>query len=150
MITASTELVTLAAGPVFGGAGTAGLALADGIVLLAGLRGSDRVKLNRDKAAALGIGMGTLSAAADTVLSQIGQGSAQIPTSLVTGGTFGSIGMGGVALAVTGVIFLFDWKKLIVPAFLGTGAGVIYAEAGGIWSIGHNAILALGKAVGAL
>ncbi|WP_424862152.1 hypothetical protein [Streptomyces sp. MMS24-I29] len=151
MISESTELVTLAAaGPVFGGAGTAGLALADGIVLLAGLRGSDRVRLDRDKAAILGIGMGTLSAAADTVLSQIGEGSAQIPTSLIQGGTFGDIGMGGTAICLTAVIFLFKWKKLIIPAFLGTGAGVIYAEAGGIWSIAHNAVLALAKGVGAL
>ncbi|MFD8417550.1 hypothetical protein ACFV2Q_38455 [Streptomyces sp. NPDC059650] len=142
--------VVMAAGPLLGGAGTSGLALANGVVLLAGLRGSDRVKLNRDKAGLLGIGLGTLSSTANTVLSQFSDGAAQIPTALVQGGAFGSVGMGGVALSLTATIFLFKWKKLIIPAFLGTGAGVIYAEAGGIWAIGQNVLLMAANAVGAL
>ncbi|GGZ27789.1 hypothetical protein [Streptomyces nitrosporeus] len=142
--------VAMAAGPVFGGAGTAGLALTNGIVLLAGLRGSDRVQLTRDKAGALGIGLGVLSSTADTVLSQLSEGSAQVPTALIQDGAFGDIGMGGVALGLTAVIFLFRWKKLIIPAFLGTGAGVVYSQAGGIWSIGQNLILMTAGAVGAL
>ncbi|MFD9757972.1 hypothetical protein [[Kitasatospora] papulosa] len=148
-ITLSADVV-MAAGPVLGSVGTSSLALTSGIVLLAGLRGSNRVKLNRDKAGALGIGLGILSSTADTVLSQLSEGAAQVPTSLIQGGAFGDIGMGGVALALTTIIFVFDWKKLIIPAFLGTGAGVIYSQAGGIWGIGQNLILMTAGAVGAL
>ncbi|WP_327436132.1 hypothetical protein OG279_26195 [Streptomyces sp. NBC_01201] len=148
-VTLSADVV-MAAGPMLGGVGTSGLALANGIVLLAGLRGSDRVNLDRDKAGALGIGLGILSSTADTVLSQLSEGAAQVPTSLVQGGAFGNVGMGGTALALTATIFLFRWKKLIIPAFLGTGAGVIYSQAGGIWGIGQNLILMTAGAVGAL
>ncbi|MEU4732933.1 hypothetical protein [Streptomyces sp. NPDC023588] len=142
--------VVMAAGPILGGAGTSGIALTNGIVLLAGLRGSDRVKLDRDKAGGLGIGLGILSATANTALGQLSDAAAQLPTQLVQGGMFGNVGMGGVALSLTATIFLFKWKKLIVPAFLGIGAGVIYSEAGGIWGIVHNGILLLAQSVGAL
>ncbi|WP_228995087.1 hypothetical protein [Streptomyces sp. DH8] len=148
-ITLAADTV-LAAGPVLGGVSTSGLALTNGIVLLAGLRGSDRVKLNRDKAGLLGIGLGVLSSTADTVLSQLSEGAAQVPTSLIQGGAFGEVGMGAVALSLTATIFIFDWKKLIIPAFLGTGAGVIYSQAGGIWGIAQNLILMAAGAVGAL
>ncbi|MFD9781903.1 hypothetical protein ACFWZS_34115 [[Kitasatospora] papulosa] len=148
-ITLSADVV-MAAGPMLGGVGTSGLALTNGIILLAGLRGSDRVNLDRDKAGALGIGLGILSSTADTVLSQLSEGAAQVPTSLVQGGAFGNVGMGGTALGLTAVIFLFRWKKLVIPAFLGTGAGVIYSQAGGIWGIGQNLILMTAGAVGAL
>ncbi|MFE9259146.1 hypothetical protein [Streptomyces sp. NPDC006879] len=140
----------LAAGPILGGAGTSGLAAFNGIVLLAGLRGSDRVKLNRDKAAGLGIGLGILSATADTALGQMSDAAAQLPTQLLQGGAFGNMGIGGVALGVTAIAFLFKWKKLIIPAFLGVGAGVIYSQAGGIWGIAHDGLLMMAQSVGAL
>lgn len=142
--------VVLAAGGGLGGAGTSGLALTNGIVLLAGLRGSKRVKLNRDKAGGLGIGLGILSATAGTALGQLSNAAAEVPKTLIQGGTFGDMTLGGTALALTAVIFLFDWKKLWIPAALGIGAGVIYSEAGGIWGIIHNGILMLAQTVGAL
>ncbi|MFB9594036.1 hypothetical protein [Streptomyces racemochromogenes] len=142
--------VVMAAGSVLGGAGTSGIALTNGIVLLAGLRGSDRVKLNRDKAGLFGIALGTLSSTADTVLTQFSHGVAEVPTALIQGGAFGNVGMGGVALSLTATIFLFKWKKLVVPALLGTGAGVIYAQAGGIWSVGQNMLLMAVNSLGAL
>ncbi|MFC8267796.1 hypothetical protein ACFUIZ_18995 [Streptomyces cinereoruber] len=142
--------VVLAAGPVFGSLGTGGLALGTGITLLAGLRGSDRVNLNRDKAGALGIGFGTLASAAGAMFASLAHGIAEIPTSLIQGDAFGNIGMGGVALAVTATTFLFKWKRLIWPAFLGISAGVIYGQAGGIWAIGHNLVLKVVDSMGAL
>ncbi|MFJ7258225.1 hypothetical protein ACIQWV_38305 [Streptomyces sp. NPDC098085] len=147
-MTVAADVVT-AVGPM-AGAGTSGLALTNGLVLLAGLRGSDRVKLDRDKAGVLGIGLGILSSTADTVIGQFSDGAAQVPTSLIQGGAFGDITMGGTALALTVTIFLFRWKKLIIPAFLGTGAGVIYSQAGGAWAIGQNLVLMTAGAVGAL
>ncbi|MCY0923209.1 hypothetical protein OS965_34595 [Streptomyces sp. H27-G5] len=148
-LTIATDVV-LAAGGGLGGAGTSGIALTNGIVLLAGLRGSKRVKLNRDKAGGLGIGLGVLSATAGAALSQLSSAAAEIPKSLIAGGTFGNMSLGGTALALTAVIFLFEWKKLWIPAALGIGAGVIYANAGGIWGIVYNGILMAANAVGAL
>lgn len=148
-LTLATDVV-LAAGGGLGGAGTSGIALTNGIVLLAGLRGSKRVKLNRDKAGGLGIGLGVLGATAGTALSQLSTSAAEIPKSLIAGGTFGDMSMGGTALALTAIIFLFDWKKLWIPAGLGIAAGVIYAQAGGIWGIVHNGILMTARAIGAL
>ncbi|WP_331718569.1 hypothetical protein OHU23_41260 (plasmid) [Streptomyces virginiae] len=142
--------VVIAAGPVLGGVGTSGLAFANGVVLLAGLRGSKRVKLDRDRAGGFGIGFGILSATANTALSQLTNAAAELPKSLIQGGMFGNIGLGGTALGLTLIIFLFDWKKLWIPSFLGIGAGVIYSEAGGIWGIVHNALLLAAQAVGAL
>ncbi|MFI5867263.1 hypothetical protein [Streptomyces sp. NPDC051546] len=142
--------VVMAAGAGLGGAGTSGIALTNGIVLLAGLRGSDRVKLNRDKAGMLGIALGVLSATANTALGQLGDAASALPTGLIQGGWFGDITLGGTALSLTAIIFLFKWKKLFIPAFLGIGAGVIYAEAGGIWGIVHNGILMAAQSVGAL
>ncbi|MFC8494730.1 hypothetical protein ACFUJU_28840 [Streptomyces sp. NPDC057235] len=144
------DTVVIAAGPVFGSLGTSGLALGTGITLLAGLRGSDRVKLDRDKAGALGIGFGTLGSAAGDMWASLTQGIAAVPTSLVQGDAFGNIGMGGVALAITATTFLFKWKRLLWPALLGISAGVIYGQAGGIWAIGHNLVLKVVDSVGAL
>ncbi|MEV6574831.1 hypothetical protein [Streptomyces sp. NPDC051577] len=142
--------VVMAAGPNIVGVGTSGLALTNGIVLLAGLRGSDRVKLDRDRSGMLGIGLGILSATADTVLTQISEGSAKISTELIQGGAFGNVPLAGAALALTATIFLFRWKKMIIPSFLGTGAGVIYIQAGGVWAIAPNLVLAGANAIGAL
>lgn len=142
--------VVIAAGPVLGGVGTSGLAFTNGVVLLAGLRGSKRVKLDRDRAGGLGIALGILSATANTALSQLTNAAAELPKSLIQGGTFGDIGLGGTALGLTAIIFLFEWKRLWIPSFLGIGAGVIYSEAGGIWGIVHNALILGAQAVGAL
>jgi hypothetical protein len=146
----ATDVVLAAGGAGLGGAGTSGIAVTNGIVLLAGLRGSKRVKLNRDKAAGLGIGLGVLGATAGAALSQLSKAAAEIPTSLLQGGTFGNMSLGGTALALTAIIFLFDWKKLWIPSLLGISAGVIYANAGGIWGIVYNGILMTAQSVGAL
>jgi hypothetical protein len=148
-LTIATDVV-LAAGGGLGGAGTSGIALTNGIVLLAGLRGSKRVKLDRDKAGGLGLGLGMLSATANTALGQFSDAAAELPKSLIQGGIFGDMTLGGTALALTAIIFLFEWKKLWIPALLGIGAGVIYSEAGGIWGIVHNGVLMIAQQVGAL
>lgn len=127
-----------------------GLALTNGIVILAGLRGSDRISLNRDKAGGLGIAFGTLSIAAGSMWGTVAKGISQVPTALIQGDTFGHIGLGGVALALTVTTFVFKWKRLMWPTLLGVSAGVIYAEAGGMWAIGHNVALKFAAAVASL
>lgn len=142
--------VALAAGPVFGSIGISGLTLATGLLLLLGLRGSDRMKLNRDKAGAFGIAFGTLAVAAGNLWGDVVKGISDVPTSLIQGSGLGDIGLGGVAVALTILTFFPSWKRLIWPALLGISAGVIYGQAGGIWGIGVGLVLKLAGIVGGL
>ncbi len=135
---------------VLGIVGLPGLALTNGIFILAGLRGSDRIKLDRDKAGGLGIAFGTLGVAAGSMWETVTKGISQIPIGLIQGDTFGNVGLGGAALALTVTTFVFKWKRLVWPTLLGVSAGVIYAQAGGMWAIGHNVALKLAAAVASL
>ncbi|MFE1545837.1 hypothetical protein ACFW61_36015 [Streptomyces microflavus] len=148
-VLAATDVV-IAAGPVLGSVGISGLTLATGLLLLLGLRGSDRVSLDRDKAGGFGIGFGTLAVAAGDLWGSVVKGISEVPTSLIQGGGMGNIGMGGIALALTILTFFPKWKRLIWPALLGISAGVIYGQAGGIWGIGVGLVLKLASIVGAL
>ncbi|MFJ7786882.1 hypothetical protein ACIQY8_30170 [Streptomyces albidoflavus] len=150
MTAETTTTVVMAAGPILGSVGMSGLTLTTGIALLAGLRGSDRVSLNRDSAGGIGIVFGTLAMAAGTVWREVATGVASVPTALVQGDAFGSIGIGGVALACTALTFLPKWRRPIWPALLGIADGVLYAQAGGIWAIGHNLALKIATIFGAL
>ncbi|MEU5499916.1 hypothetical protein [Streptomyces griseofuscus] len=146
----TVNTVVIAAGPILGSVGMSGLTLTTGMVMLAGLRGSDRVKLDRDKAGGVGIALGTFGGAAGALWASLTTGVAAVPTSLIQGTVGGNIGLGGVALGLTAWTFLFKWKRLVWPGLLGISAGVIYGQAGGIWAIGHNLVLKLAAAVGAM
>ncbi|WP_030606247.1 hypothetical protein [Streptomyces achromogenes] len=150
MTTPETFNTVIAAGPILGSVGTSGLTLTTGMVMLAGLRGSDRVKLDRDKAGGIGIALGTFGGAAGDLWADLTSGVAEVPTSLIQGTFTGNMGLGGVALALTGWTFLFKWRRLIWPSLLGISAGVVYGQAGGIWAIGHNLVLRIASAVGAM
>ncbi|MFE1131387.1 hypothetical protein [Streptomyces sp. CBG9] len=146
---ATIDTVTIA-GPVLGTVGMPGFALATGLVLLAGLRGSDRVRLDRDKAGGLGIALGTFSVAAGSVWATFAHGVAQGPVSVLQGGTFGNVGVGATAIAIMATTFLFRWKKLIVPAALGIAGGVVAGQAGGIWGFFHGLALKGAELLGSL
>ncbi|MFJ4880885.1 hypothetical protein ACIP93_37545 [Streptomyces sp. NPDC088745] len=146
---AATDVV-LAAGPILGSVGISGLTLTTGMLLLMGLRGSDRVKLNRDKAGGVGIGFGTLAMTAGDLWQDVVTGISDVPTSLIRGSGAGDIGLGGIALVLTVATFVPKWKKLIWPALLGISAGVIYGQAGGIWGIGVGLVLKITSMVGEL
>ena len=149
-LAAATDVV-LAAGPVLGSVGISGLALTTGSLLFMGLRGSKRVKLNRDKAGAFGITFGTLAVAAGDVWQSVVTGISEVPTSLVRGSFAGDIGLGGIALFLTACTFVPEWpKKLIFPSLLGLSAGVIYGQADGIWGILVGLILKAASVLGAL
>ncbi|MFF9582478.1 hypothetical protein [Streptomyces achromogenes] len=150
MTTETVSTVVIAAGPILGSVGTSGLTLTTGMVMLAGLRGSDRVKLDRDKAGYIGIALGTFGGAAGDLWASLTTGVAEVPTSLIQGTVGGDIGLGGVALGLTAWTFLFKWRRLVWPSLLGISAGVMYGQAGGIWAIGHNLVLKLATAVGAM
>ncbi|MFD8820785.1 hypothetical protein ACFV1C_00200 [Streptomyces sp. NPDC059605] len=139
---------TLAAAPaisgmqIFGAITLSGLALASAICLLAGLRGSKKIKIdNRDKAAWWGILTGTLWEAAGGTWSDIAEGISSVPQGVFGGSsTFGNPGLGGMALALTLITFVFEWKRLVIPALFGIAASVVYGEAGGIWGIFVNIV----------
>lgn len=147
--TIATDVV-LAAGPMLGSVGISGLALASGMGLLLGVRGSDRVKLDRDKAGAFGIVSGTLFVAAGSVWEEVARGVTEVPTSLIQGAGIGNVGLGGVALALTIMTFCPKWRRTLWPALLGIAAGVTYGQAGGIWAIGVGMVLRLANMLGAL
>lgn len=149
MITETTTVV-IAAGPILGSVGMSGLTFTTGLAMLAGLRGSDRISLDRDKAAGLGIALGTFAGAAGDLWANVTAGVASVPTSLIQGTAGGNIGLGGVALGVTAWAFLFKWKRMVWPSLLGISAGVIYGQAGGIWAIGHNLVIRLASTVGSM
>ncbi|WP_191878728.1 MULTISPECIES: hypothetical protein [Streptomycetaceae] len=142
--------VVLAAGPVFGSVGISGLALASGLLLFLGVRGSDRMKLDRDKAGGWGIAFGTLAVAAGELWGDVVRGISEVPTSVIQGSGLGSIGLGGVALALSILTFFPKWKKTLWPALLGISAGVIYGQAGGIWAIGVGLVLKFAHILGAM
>lgn len=142
--------VVLAAGPVFGSVGISGLALASGLLLFLGVRGSDRMKLDRDKAGGWGIAFGTLAVAAGELWGDVVRGISEVPTSVIQGSGLGNVGLGGVALAVSILTFVPKWKKTLWPALLGISAGVIYGQAGGIWGIGVGLVLKFAHILGAM
>ncbi|MGW6865883.1 hypothetical protein [Streptomyces sp. NPDC054901] len=142
--------VVLAAGPVFGSVGISGLALSSGLLLFLGVRGSDRMKLDRDKAGGWGIAFGTLAVAAGELWGDVVRGISEVPTSVIQGSGLGNIGLGGVALALSILTFVPKWKRTLWPALLGICAGVIYGQAGGIWAIGVGLVLKLANILGAL
>ncbi|MFJ6941173.1 hypothetical protein [Streptomyces sp. NPDC101132] len=142
--------VVLAAGPVFGSVGISGLALASGLLLFLGVRGSDRMKLDRDKAGGWGIAFGTLAVAAGELWGDVVRGISEVPTSVIQGSGLGNIGLGGVALALSILTFFPKWRRTLWPALLGISAGVIYGQAGGIWGIGVGLVLKLANILGAL
>ncbi|MFD5064522.1 hypothetical protein [Streptomyces sp. NPDC058394] len=146
----TTTTVVIAAGPILGSVGMSGITFTTGLAMLAGLRGSDRISLDRDKAGGLGIALGTFAGAAGDLWASVTTGVAEVPTSLIQGTVGGNIGLGGVALGTTAWIFLFKWKRMIWPSLLGVSAGVIYGQAGGIWAIGHNLVIKLASTVGSM
>ncbi|WP_329368780.1 hypothetical protein OG896_24685 [Streptomyces sp. NBC_00669] len=129
-------------GPHMAGAITlSGIALATSIVMLAGLRGNRRVKFlhNSETAAAWALFTGTSWMAAGGSWANAATGIASLPTSILgTGG--GNYGAGGIALAITLISLVFEWKKRIIPTILGISAAVTYASAGGIWGTLVNAL----------
>ncbi|MFC9825270.1 hypothetical protein OG444_40610 (plasmid) [Streptomyces sp. NBC_01232] len=144
--------VVLAAGPVLGGVGVTGLAVADGYLLLLGLRGAKRVKLDRDKAAWMGIVFGVLAIATGGTIGQLVQGVATVPTSVGQGLDFGASDLAPAAVAILLGITTFvpDWKKLGWPAVFGICLGASAASIGGLWQIANNLVMMLANMLGAL
>ncbi|MCY0923726.1 hypothetical protein OS965_37235 [Streptomyces sp. H27-G5] len=150
--TLATDVVLAAGGggSLLGSVGVSGLAFAAGFILFSGLRGSDRVKLDRDKAGVLGIVFSTLSASASGMWGALAAGAAEVPKGLMEGLSFGNFGLGAVALGSSLMIFIPKWKKLWMPAFLGVGAGWTFAGAGGIWALATTLVTTMATKLGGM
>jgi hypothetical protein len=128
----------LQGGHILGSITLSGLALAAALVLLFGIRKTDRLKIihKRDGIGTTGIITGTLWMAAGSSWAAAATSIASVPTAaLGPGSGLGNPGEGGIALALTALTFLPGWKRTVWPALLGIAAAVTYAQAGGIWGM---------------
>jgi hypothetical protein len=118
-----------------------GLSLVCALVMVAGLRKSDRAKFlhHRDGAASWGILTGSVWLAAGASWAAFANSVAQLPTSVLGNGG-GSNNAGGTALALTVLAFVWPWKRMIIPTILGIAAAGTYATAGGAWGVAVNAV----------
>lgn len=139
----TTTLAAGIAGSILGSITLSGLALGAAIALLLGIRGSDRIKLNnRDKVGVFALLTGILWIAAGGAWASTAHGIGSVPASLLGPGSgLGNPGQGGIALALTLLVFGPRWKRLIWPALLAIAAAVTYGTAGGVWGIPVNVVL---------
>ncbi|WP_240958545.1 hypothetical protein [Streptomyces barkulensis] len=152
LIGAPEAVQGITGGQILGAITLSGLALAAGIILVLGVRGSDRIKLNtKERTGGAAIVTGILWMAAGGTWADIVQGVNSIPASVLGDGSgLGDPGQGGMALALTLITFGPRWKRMVWPAFFGLAAAVSYGQAGGIWGIFANAVrMAIGQATGA-
>ncbi|XVV35005.1 hypothetical protein ACQPXT_13555 [Streptomyces sp. CA-100214] len=138
------DTVNLAAGvggQLLGSITVAGLAGAATLAFIAGLRGSDTIKINdKKKALTWGVIIGQLWVAAGGTLADIAAGVED-----VSDGVFGGSellgqapGQGGVCLILFVIAYAFRWKRMIWPALCALALGIGMGEAGGLWAIVAN------------
>ncbi|MET8609753.1 hypothetical protein [Streptomyces misionensis] len=139
---ALTLAAGLGGGKLLGTITVVGIAGGLTIMFIAGLRGSDTIKIdNKKKALVWGFIIGQLWMAAGGTLAEIGQGVHQVSTSVLGGsGLLGSSpGQGGVCFILFAIAYAFPWRqRLVWPALCGLAIGVGAVGAGGIWSIAAN------------
>jgi hypothetical protein len=141
LATAPATVQGIHGGHVLGDVTLSAAALACAIVMIAGWRGSDRLKLlhHRDGAATWAIFTGSVWMAAGASWASTATGIASVPTSIIAGGG-GNLGAGGTALVLTLAAYIPKWKRTLIPTVLGIGAAVTYATAGGVWGVVVNAV----------
>ncbi|WP_424892398.1 hypothetical protein [Streptomyces sp. XH2] len=121
-----------------------GIAVPATICFIAGLCGSDTVKINNKKKAMWwGIVIGNMWIAAGGTLADIANGVGAVSKGVLGGSELwgSSPGLGGVGLMLVACAWAPPWKRRIVwPAMLGLSAGALMAEIGGLWGIIANVI----------
>lgn len=147
--------MTLAAGvggQFLGFITVAGLAGGATLAFVAGLRGSDTVKIdNKKKALTWGVIIGQLWIAAGGTLADIAAGVDDVSKGIFGGPELlgQAPGQGGVCFILFVIAYAFRWKRMVPPALCGLALGVGMAEAGGLWAIVANVVKAiLGAVVG--
>lgn len=137
---------------ILGAITLSGLALGAAIELVLATRSSGLFRLHgRDKVAILSVVTGILWIAAGGSWASLAHGVSSVPTSLLGSGSgIGNPGQGGLALALTLLLFGPKWKKMWWVALLGISAAVVYGTAGGVWGIPVNIVrLGVGRVTGA-
>lgn len=138
------QTVTLAAGmggQLLGYVTVVGIAGPATLAFLAGLRGSDTIRIdNKKKALVWGVVIGQLWIAAGGTLAELGTGVQDVSNGVFGGPElFGQApGQGGVCFLLLVLAYAFRWKRMVWPALFGLGIGVGMAEAGGLWAIAGN------------
>jgi hypothetical protein len=138
------DTVTLAAGvggQFLGAITVVGIAGPATLAFVAGLRGSDTIKINdKKKALTWGAVIGQLWIAAGGTLAGIASGVDDVSQGVFGGPELwgSSPGQGGVCLTLFVLAYAFRWKRLIWPAFFGLALGIGMGDAGGVWSIAGN------------
>lgn len=112
------------------------------IAFVAGLRGSDRIKINnKDQALLWGFLTGTLWMAAGGTWGDFGNSMGEVGLGLTTDTGFGDPGLGGSACILLLIAWAWPWKKrMLWPALLGLAGAVLAGQAGGIPGIVVNII----------
>ncbi|MFI2434699.1 hypothetical protein [Streptomyces sp. NPDC018693] len=119
---------------LFGAATLTFFAAASGVCLLAGLRGSDRIKIqNKDQALIWGFITGTLWVAAGGTWADFANSLGGVGKSVTTDTGLGDPGLGGSACLLLLMAWAWPWKKrMLWPALLGLMGAVLAGQAGGI------------------
>lgn len=111
-----------------------GLAAMSTVALIAGLRGSDRVKINnKDQALAWGFVTATLWIGAGGTWADFGSSAGEIGKGLTSGIGMGDPGLGGSACLMLLIAWAWPWKgRVIWPALFALSGAVLAGQAGGI------------------
>ncbi|MBK3630879.1 hypothetical protein JHN59_40045 [Streptomyces sp. MBT49] len=142
-LTLVAPIAGISGGKILGSAGIVAIAAAATIMFVAGLRGSDKIKIdNKVKALWWGISVGQLWILAGGTLAEFGGGVHEVSNGVFGGPEIlGSApGQGGVCLILFAIAYSFRWKRMVYPAVTALALGVGMAEAGGIWAIIANVI----------
>lgn len=109
-------------------------AFASGICLIAGLRGSDRIKIqNKDQALTWGFITGALWVNAGGTWADFAMSLGDVGKSATTDTGLGDPGLGGSACILLLLGWAWPWKKrMLWPALLGLMGAVLAGQAGGI------------------
>lgn len=111
-----------------------GLALLSTVALIAGLRGSDRIKINnKDQALKWGFITATLWVGAGGTWAEFGNSAGEIGKGLTSGIGLGDPGLGASACTLLLIAWAWPWgNRVIWPALLALSGAVLAGQAGGI------------------
>jgi hypothetical protein len=131
--------VTLAASGIngvqlFGAVTVTFFAAASGICLIAGLRGSDRIKIrNKDQAAIWGFVTGALWVNAGGTWADVAGGLGDVGKSMTSETGLGDPGVGGSACLMLLIAWAWPFeKRMLWPALFSLMGAVLAGQAGGL------------------
>ncbi|MGW1129873.1 hypothetical protein [Streptomyces sp. NPDC002526] len=136
---------------ILGSVGSGGLALGLTAILVVGIKepkkgGKIRRKLTASEASVIGVMAGTSYMAAGSIWTTGGDLSDAF-SSVLTGGAFGSVGIGAVSGFLAAIMYFREMRPGVAALVSIIAAGV-WAKAGGIWGVPESLILTAAGALG--